>query len=109
MRISQPALPVPPRLTAITPEGKIVDIQEEQKVITVQASCEDGILGFQIEKDGKILPFRSVGEINIESDERATLTWTIDRPVEDRTEIRFRAISQTGILSRPALLTLRWQ
>ncbi len=107
--VSQPILPVPPRLIAITPKGRIVELHEEQTVITVQASCEDGILGFQIEKDGKILPFQSVGKIRIESDEKTTLSWTIDRPVEDKTEIRLRAISQTGVLSRPAFFTLRWQ
>jgi WD40 repeat protein len=107
--VRKPYLPSPPELTTLTPISRVATVDEDQAVVTVSASSQDGIIGFQLEKNGEVLPFGSEGTIERDPHGGAVLTWTIERPAAKETDLRIRAMGRSGMLSKPLLMTLQWK
>jgi len=105
--IRRPELPTPPRIASVAPAGRTVTVSAADVMVTVVASGPK-VLGFQVERDGEVLPMHPRGSTFEARGETSTLIWPVERRGSDETRLRLRAVGRTGVLSRPALLTLRW-
>lgn len=101
-------LPTVPVITATNPKGRRVEMRGEQAAVQVGAWHAGGIIGFEVERDGELLPWGSAG--TIESDGKGGATLTMMFEISDKPEIhlRIRAVSRQGVLSRPKHMTLTW-
>jgi len=107
--VRRPHLPAPPEVIGVSPEGRTVAVDEDRVVVQVSASGGGGVLGFQLEREGELLPFGSEGAIERHESGCVTLSWAIDRAGTKETDLRIRAVGASGALSRPALLTIVWK
>jgi hypothetical protein len=107
--LRHPTVPKPPRFLSNNLNVRKVAVTGGEATVTVQAESLDGVIGFQFERDGEVLPLNPAGATVSIQGQKTTLNWTLSRPTVDETDLRIRAIGQSGVLSKPALLTLRWE
>lgn len=107
--IRQPLLTDPPRLHSISPDARSVSVEDNTVEVWIRAEGEGGVLSFQLERDGKILPLNPT-DVTIQTNSKdAQLIWKLNRSIERETNISIRAIDRSGILSSPARLTIYWR
>lgn len=108
IEVRNPVLPPAPRIDAPPPRHTVVQAGGNERIVTVQASDGAGVLGFQLERDGEVLPAGAPGASLERSAQTATLTWRVNRPESGETHLRIRAVGRSGVLSKAVLTTIRW-
>jgi WD40 repeat protein len=88
--------------TGEVPRVLQLDSSSPAPTVTLEASCSDGLTGFEVVRNGERT--RLQGE-RLDAT-HARLVLTIERPAGDSEQLRFRAISSRGILSRALHLTV---
>lgn len=107
--LRRPNIPITPRLLSDNQDVRKVAVTGDEATVTVQAESLDGIIGFQLERDGEVMPLNLAGTTVSIHGQRATLNWTLNRPASRESKTRVRVIGRSGALSKPALLSLKWQ
>lgn len=102
-------VPTPPQIISSFPEERHVDVTGNEITVVIQARHAEGVIGFQLEENNIVLPLGSEDKIEVDKEGVSTLTWTIEKPGVKETHLRIRAVGRTGVLSKPRLMTLRWQ
>ncbi|TDJ73412.1 MAG: hypothetical protein E2O39_05475 [Planctomycetota bacterium] len=106
-------LPEPPTLELVAPLTRVV---EGHGAVTIEALAADSLalagLAFEVERDGHALDasLRRAATTVTETSRSARLTLTIPwlgDPSE--TTIRICAVARSGVLSLPAVVTIRWR
>ena len=108
--LERPHLPPPPLLELIAPPGRIQEIAGATWSIEAVGTGPGGMLGFEIEQDGHLLPAGLVRSAVSLTDDGLRARLGLAIPEERRragTTFRICAVSSAGILSRPALVTFR--
>ena len=105
-------LPEPPTLRMVSPLDRVV---EGNGAVTIEALAEDFLgladVAFEVERDGRMLDASLGRESTTITDghKSARLVLTVTR-LEDEAEttIRICAVARSGVLSLPAMVTVRW-
>jgi hypothetical protein len=109
--LAPPDLRPAPSIVSHEPEGRRVDVQGEAATFRAVAEDSHGLVGFQVELDGRTRPWEFVGKtVRLgETGQRAELEMRLPRAAVDQSEVCVRAVGRTGVLSLPCLQTVRWR
>jgi hypothetical protein len=109
--LAPPDLRPAPSIVSRDPEDRTVIVEGETALLRAVAEDTRGLVGFQVELDGRTLPWESA-EKTVRLDEtgqRADLELRVRRAASGEIQVCVRAVGRTGILSRPWLQTVRWR
>jgi WD40 repeat protein len=105
--VKRPGLPEPPSVELVK-WGRVQPLEGEQIEIAAVATDPLGLRGFEVSREGELLPAEQVRSATILGSDgtRAELRLSLPRPV-DLAEVSFevRALGRSNVLSRPARVT----
>jgi len=105
-----PALPELPALELVEPKLRFEPLGERAPRIVATAECADGLLGFEVERDRDLLPREVVEAVTELAADGTSGRIALELPVTETTDVlrvRVRAVSRTGVLGRPRVVTFR--
>jgi len=105
-----PRLPGLPEVELESPERRFATLEGRTARVVATAGCADGLLGFEVERDGALLPYTTVARATELSGEGTLARLDLRLPAHEEAQavyVRVRAVSRTGVLSRPRVVTFR--
>ena len=107
--VLSPQLPLPPQTVLVPPEERTTFARELAQ-LTVEARSGDGVIEFEVVRDGTLLPIHFEGKTVTAQDGGARLELRLSRPTDgDLTTLLIRPISGTGVVGHATLREVRWE